>query len=271
MEDEEEDEELEREKRRALQAVFGESDDDDGGEQITPFHLHVGIPPFSVLPSLPFSGRTKGDAYDQRQDKASWEQVEGIRGLWLCRDFLSPELQSTLLAAIENEGWFTEETHNQAMRFGDLPIWASDLSDLIQEAAAVSDAEPHPIPGHLLWRDPLFDQLIVNVYAPGEGICFHVDLMRFEDGIAVVSLESPCVMDFSPLAAADAGEGSPSPAKIPVLLHPGSLMVLSGEARYRWEHGIDRRPGFQMWEGEELRQGRRTSITLRRLRRSPSG
>ncbi|CAA6663441.1 unnamed protein product [Spirodela intermedia] len=137
------------------------------------------------------------------------------------------------------------------MRFGDLPIWASDLSDLIQEAAAVSDAEPHPIPGHLLWRDPLFDQLIVNVYAPGEVVPMRNGLL--------------------PLAAADAGEGSPSPAKIPVLLHPGSLMVLSGEARYRWEHGIDRRPGFQMWEGEELRQGRRTSITLRRLRRSPSG
>lgn len=56
----------------------------------------------------------------------------------------------------------------QAMRFGDLPSWAADLSGLIQEAAALPDAESHPIPGHLLWRDPLFDQLIVNVYAPGE-------------------------------------------------------------------------------------------------------
>lgn len=104
-----------------------------------------------------------------------------------------------------------------------------------------------------------------------QGICFHVDLMRFEDGIAVVSLESPCVMHFSPLAGAGAGDGPPAPGKIPVLLAPGSLMVLSGEARYLWEHGIDRRPGFQIWKGEELCQGRRTSVTLRKLRRTPSG
>ena len=32
----------------------------------------------------------------------SWERFEQIQGLWLCRDFLSPEHQSSLLSAIQN-------------------------------------------------------------------------------------------------------------------------------------------------------------------------
>ncbi|KAF2539754.1 hypothetical protein F2Q68_00018626 [Brassica cretica] len=91
------------------------------------------------------------------------------------------------------------------------------------------------------------------------GICAHVDLLRFEDGIAIVSLESPCVMRFSP---AEKGEGE----DVDVLLSPGSLILMSGEARYRWKHEINRKQiGFQVWEGEEIDQKRRISITLRKL------
>ncbi|KNE58416.1 hypothetical protein AMAG_03989 [Allomyces macrogynus ATCC 38327] len=41
----------------------------------------------------------------------------------------------------------------------------------------------------------LFDQLIVNGYKPGDGIVLHVDLVRFADGVAVLSLDAPLVMD----------------------------------------------------------------------------
>ncbi|MQL97970.1 hypothetical protein Taro_030676 [Colocasia esculenta] len=262
--------ELEEEKRRALEAVFGESSDDDGG----------GGGGEGKLLSFDASTRHHG------QEEGSWERVEGIRGLWLCRDFLSLERQEGLLETIEKEGWFSQRTHNQAMRFGDLPQWATELSNLIQEAASLDDSDfgwfdesitgdqdyyIHPMPGHLLWREPLFDQLIVNVYEPGEGICAHVDLMRFEDGIAIVSLQSECVMHFSPVEQrildAELGKGhtDSSPTRIPVLLTPGSLVVMSGEARYLWKHEINRKPGFQVWKGEELLQRKRTSITLRKL------
>jgi hypothetical protein len=29
-------------------------------------------------------------------------------------------------------------------------------------------------------RRPMFDHLLVNIYNPGEGLCQHVDLLRFE-------------------------------------------------------------------------------------------
>ncbi|RWW83638.1 hypothetical protein BHE74_00007849 [Ensete ventricosum] len=176
------------------------------------------------------------------------------------------------------------------MRFGDLPGWAVELSRLVREAVRYSDTSPGegkestlgnhheeacwPLPLDLLWREPLFDQLIVNVYNPGEqGICAHVDLMRFDDGIAIISLESACVMHFTRSKQEegnDEGQGEEgSLMRVPVFLSPGSLVLMSGEARYVWKHEINRKQGFQLWEGEEIHQQRRTSVTLRKLCRSP--
>ncbi|KAK6940968.1 Alpha-ketoglutarate-dependent dioxygenase AlkB-like, partial [Dillenia turbinata] len=123
-------------------------------------------------------------------------------------------------------------------------------------------AEDCSFPAALLWREPFFNQLIVNVYQPGEGICAHVDLMRFEDGIAVVSLESSCVMHFTRVDS-DMDGHEQEGKKIPVYLTPGSLVLMWGEARYLWKHEINRKPGFQVWRGEEIQQRQRTSVTLR--------
>ncbi|KAL1225138.1 Alkylated DNA repair -like protein ALKBH8 [Cardamine amara subsp. amara] len=216
-----------------LKAAFGDSSDDDD------------------LADRP-EKETLGIRYS-----TVWERVEEINGLWLCRNFLSIAHQSDLLSAILNEGWFVEESINQAMRFGDLPSWATKLSDIIRETVEYADVSV--LPADLLWREPLFDQLIVNLYQPGEGICAHVDLLRFEDGIAIVSLESPCVMRFSPTEKEEDED-------VDVLLSPGSLILMSGEARYQWKHEINRKQkGFQVWEGEEIDQKRRISITLRKL------
>jgi hypothetical protein len=67
------------------------------------------------------------------------------------------------------------------MRFGDLPSWAVELSTLIREAICVGDVsigahaeltiedeDSCPLPSDLLWREPLFDQMIANRYKPGE-------------------------------------------------------------------------------------------------------
>ncbi|KZV32359.1 hypothetical protein F511_03642 [Dorcoceras hygrometricum] len=214
-------------------------------------------------------------------ESCCWEPITGINGLWICRDFLSPDQQSSLLFALEKEGYFAETSHNQAMRFGDLPCWAIELSYSIRENVLFSGCVPEfmdpitvgnnekecPFPMDILWREPLFNQLIVNIYQPDEGICAHIDLMRFEDGIAIVSLESSCVMHFTRVGyeTSHREEMNEGCTRIPVLLIPGSLVFMWGEARYLWKHQINRKPGFQMWEGQEIEQKRRTSVTLRRL------
>ncbi|KAE9589779.1 hypothetical protein Lal_00021562 [Lupinus albus] len=193
------------------------------------------------------------------EDRFDWEEIREVKGLWISRNFLSPYKQSTLFSEVQSENWFTQPSNNQAMRFGDLPSWAIQLSHSVRDSvlAASDDDRLLPLPLDLLLRQPLFDQMIVNQYQPGEGICAHVDLLRFEDGIAIVSLESSCVMHFSSV--------DNELVSVPVLLNPGSLVVMSGEARYRWKHEINRKPGFQTWEGRELDQMRRTSVTLRKL------
>ncbi|KAK1437235.1 hypothetical protein QVD17_03024 [Tagetes erecta] len=246
-----------------IQQAFGDSSEDTDDDD-----LH----------RLPESSVTGYEAELVFGDIPEWEQINEIKGLSLCRDFLTPDQQSALLASILQEGWFTDASHNQAMRFGDLPAWANELSTCIRELIQYGHFDPESMditsetdgqdcifPSKLLNREPLFNQLIANSYQPGEGICAHVDLMRFEDGIALISLESPCVMHFSRVENEDATNEKQSEPKIPVYLTPGSLLLISGEARYQWKHEINRKPGFQKWEGEEIVQKRRTSITLRKL------
>lgn len=73
------------------------------------------------------------------------------------------------------------------------------------------------------------DQLTVNSYEPGQGIPAHVDTCEaFEDGIISLSLGSQIVMDFR----------HPDGRHVSVLLPRRSLMVMKGESRYVWSHGI---------------------------------
>ncbi|GAX81427.1 hypothetical protein CEUSTIGMA_g8857.t1 [Chlamydomonas eustigma] len=118
-------------------------------------------------------------------------------GLHLLTNVLSKENKEKFLQHAESM-FFSPEA-NQAMRFGNLPGWAIELSDLIVKAAQ----EHGTLPPEVLCRSPVFDQIIVNRYLPGEGIKPHVDLMRFQDGIVSVSLGGPAVMMFSPLQEED--------------------------------------------------------------------
>ncbi|CAK8538773.1 unnamed protein product [Lathyrus sativus] len=198
------------------------------------------------------NGRSDSDS-DNCKEKKNWESIEEVKGLWILRNFLSVHQQSRLLSSIESEQWFTQPSINQAMRFGyqNLPHWAIKLSNSILRSCSSSSSL---FPPNLLQREPLFDQMITNFYLPGEGITPHVDLLRFEDAIAIVSLESSCVMHFTSESQS-----------VPVLLTPGSLVFMFGDARYNWKHEINRKPGFQSWKGELLNQTTRTSVTLRKL------
>lgn len=153
-------------------------------------------------------------------------------------------------------------------------------------------------------RRPIFDQMIVNGYQPGEGIKAHVDLLKFDDGIAIISLAAPAVMTFTQVTAETAGslpagsqnpqpsasiiEGSAIPilptdsvCKLPltsatatessmsqgactvdILLEPGHLLLLHGEARFGWKHGIQTHKPDVM---QQCNSACRTSITFRKL------
>lgn len=129
--------------------------------------------------------------------------------------------------------------------------------------------------------------MIVNMYQPGEGISSHVDLLKFEDGIAIISLGSPATMTFTKIDTSvtkglppfqlealwpNRPTGAYSKTSLPagsclgnnlqqnVYLQAGDLLLLQGDARYRWKHGIAFNQACSL---QYLKK--RISITLRRL------
>ncbi|XP_066216850.1 alkylated DNA repair protein alkB homolog 8 [Saccopteryx leptura] len=119
------------------------------------------------------------------------------------------------------------------------------------------------------------DQLTVNQYEPGHGIPAHIDThSAFEDEIISLSLGSEIVMDFK----------HPDGVTVPVMLPRRSLLVMTGESRYLWTHGITPRKydTVQASKGHRsgiitgdvgnltlCKRGIRTSFTFRKVRQTP--
>lgn len=101
------------------------------------------------------------------------------------------------------------------------------------------------------------DQVIVNEYMPGQGISAHVDCRPCFGGvIASLSLLSPCIMRL---------ENRKISQQVDLTLEPGSLLVLSGEARHVWTHAIPARKS-DIVNGQKQPRSRRLSLTFREMR-----
>ncbi|CAB9515048.1 Alkylated DNA repair protein alkB homolog 8 [Seminavis robusta] len=106
---------------------------------------------------------------------------------------------------------------------------------------------------------PKLNQITVNVYEPGEGIGSHVDTpSAFDDGLISVSLNGGVVMEFRRQQQQQDDEK----IKKLVYLPPRSLLLMSGPARFEWEHMIVTRM-TDTHEGVVLHRSRRVSMTLR--------
>jgi alkylated DNA repair protein alkB family protein 8 len=117
-------------------------------------------------------------------------------------------------------------------------------------------------------RFPNINQLTVNEYKPGSGIGSHVDTpTAFADGLISISLNSGVVMEFKRQSGTAENDGQPH-RKL-VYLPPRSLLLMSGPARYEWEHMIVTR-STDTHNGQVLPRGTRVSLTLRTALDDPS-
>ncbi|TKY88299.1 hypothetical protein EX895_002651 [Sporisorium graminicola] len=149
-----------------------------------------------------------------------------------------------------------------------LPSWAIQLiQHLHRLLTSLPDQRlPLNVRELLFPRDQLLSrQLILNLYNGAEGLAPHVDLVnRFADGIVLCSFGphgTGTVMDFTHQA---------HPAKH-VFLPSGSVLVLAGEARYDWKHGISARD-IDLVEAadgsgriEAIKRSIRLSVTIRSM------
>jgi alkylated DNA repair dioxygenase AlkB len=181
--------------------------------------------------------------------------IGAVPGLMLIEDYVDVEGQHQLLNEIDGSPWLTglkrrvqhygwrydynTRSVDESLRLGPLPRWAQALAERVVQDGLVPEVP---------------DQLIVNEYHPGQGIAAHVDCVPcFGGTIASLSLGSPCVMDFIHATSAD---------QVPVSLLPGSLVVMSGPARYEWKHRIAARKSDRVG-GQVIPRGRRVSLTFR--------
>jgi len=181
--------------------------------------------------------------------------ITAVRGLSYTAGYLTAEEQQRLLATIDGLPWlgdlrrrvqhygyrydYSRRSVDRDLYLGPLPDWAAELAERLR------------LDGHVP-RD--LNQLIVNEYLPGQGISPHVDCIPcFADTVLSLSLGSACVMT---LSRRDGGE------PVDVLLEPGSLLVMSDQARYEWRHGIAARKS-DVHAGRRVARGRRVSLTFR--------
>jgi alkylated DNA repair dioxygenase AlkB len=174
--------------------------------------------------------------------------IPTIPGLSYRREYISEIEENELTLVIDAEKWDTTWERRR------------------QPYGAVygkKDGIPRPIPewglklAARLFGDGIsdrqFDQMLVNEYLPGQGIALHHDYSPFDRTVVSISLLSSCVMDFrQPKSGEDHS----------LLLERRSLLVLSDEARYEWQHGIARRKN-DPWHGLLVPRSRRLSITFR--------
>lgn len=180
--------------------------------------------------------------------------VPAVPGLRYLREYISPDEEGALTAAIDSEPWDTEWERRRQFYGGSygtkqrtgppLPSWALKLAERMHREG--------------ISQRP-FDQMLINEYQPGQGIALHRDHLPFDRTVVSLSLLSPCVMDFR---QAKTGQ------RQSLLLEPRSLLVLSDAARYEWQHGIARRKKDR-WQGMIMPRTRRLSVTFRLFKQRP--
>ncbi|KAG8452956.1 hypothetical protein GDO86_004674 [Hymenochirus boettgeri] len=202
-------------------------------------------------------------------------------GLMVFEDFVSPEQEITM---IENIAWDSELSSQKSLKHRRVKHYGYEFR--YDNNNVDKDA---PLPGglpdfcnevlekclqqELIKHRP--DQLTINQYEPGQGIPPHVDThSAFEDEILSVSLGAEIVMDFR----------HPDGSVVPVMVPRRSLLIMGGESRYLWTHGITPRK-FDVVQASEpqavgtvsdnidkltlSKRNTRTSFTFRKIRHTP--
>jgi alkylated DNA repair protein alkB family protein 8 len=178
-----------------------------------------------------------------------------VPGLLLHHDFISESMEDELINEIDSQTWVVD--YNRRLQYYGyrneleapynltgfpvpMPPLIYKLSQNLVQKAIVS-IQP--------------DQVIINEYAPGEGLRPHKDRNYFENQICGVNLGSGCVMRFIKISAGDV---------VDVEVPRRSVYVMQDDARYKWHHSIPSRKKDTV-DGAVKHRERRLSITYRKV------
>ncbi|KAJ3286971.1 hypothetical protein HDU79_006097 [Rhizoclosmatium sp. JEL0117] len=226
--------------------------------------------------------------------KSPVPNVKLPQGLWYVPDVLSLAQESRILQTI-SETPFDESSIRRRLQFhGEVYYHTThDLTSLQPSNPLTNPLEKVQwLINHILTSTSTLytpgippSQLLVNEYLGNTGLSCHLeDPLAFGHYIYTISLINPVWMDLKPIlndsepsntntipkqrSESTVDEVNPLPMRI--LLEPRSVLILAGDARYRWMHGITKTKSVQLPGGTESvprDEGyRRISLTLRYLR-----
>lgn len=192
--------------------------------------------------------------------KQTLELSKNITGLELYFNFINQDYENELLCFIDNNNWLIDLSRrvqhygykynyktkriDSSLYLGGLPTWLMDLAKELLNKQII---------------DFIPDQVIINEYTGNQGIAHHIDCAPcFEDCIVSLSLGGSCIIDFIK------NKNSDYPTKISLLLPPRTLLIMKGESRYNWYHGIAHRKN-DIFNGTSYPRTRRVSITFRKV------
>ena len=200
-----------------------------------------------------------------QQSLTFFERPQDIRipGMTYIQDFLSLDEAFEYYDWVENrpiEEWLQRDMARRVLQYG----WRYDYqTKCIQKDHYIGELPPclHNLAVSLKSKTDMFDavptQVIVNEYTPGQGIGLHTDNPGFGPTVATISLGDSWTMNFIHNTTGERED---------VLLSVGSALVLTGEARHKWSHGIAKRKT----EPDGRHRLKRISLTFRTVLH-PSG
>lgn len=181
-----------------------------------------------------------------------------IPGLIYIPDYIDVNEQNQLLTKVDQQEWSIDSVESKrriqqlgyryvykngflvgASYLGALPDWINSIANWLSKDGLIVT---------------VLDQVTINEYYPGQGLRGHIDCVTcFGNAIITLSLGSYCVIDFTHVQTQE---------KRQLLLSPGSLLILKGEARYAWEHSIEPKV-IDKYKGKEFIRTRRVALTFR--------
>eukprot|EP01120_Amphizonella_sp_Union-15-10_P000648 TRINITY_DN10685_c0_g1_i1.p1 TRINITY_DN10685_c0_g1~~TRINITY_DN10685_c0_g1_i1.p1 ORF type:complete len:227 (-),score=42.93 TRINITY_DN10685_c0_g1_i1:105-785(-) len=210
------------------------------------------------LTESPIAQYTPGST-DKNSSEITFKEFP-VPGLRYYSNFITEKEQAAFLKQIDSLPW-SNRLSRRTQQYGfDYDYGARNSEDELR----LTKSKPFP-----KWLSQLAvqlndknilphvpDQAIINEYRPGQGINPHKDHEgSFKDWIASLTLGSGVTMDFT---------NYKTKQTISVYLEPRSLVVLSGDARYNWSHGIDPKLD-DIVNGVKVPRNRRVSVTFRKV------
>jgi alkylated DNA repair dioxygenase AlkB len=198
--------------------------------------------------------------FEKSDKELTLENASQIEGLKIVFDFISQEEELSLLNNIDESTWLFDLKRrvqhygykydyrvrkiDHSFFIGEIPIWMKFLCERLYTKGII---------------DFIPDQAIINEYIDEQGIAPHIDCEPcFGDTIISISLGGQCVMNFQREPT------SKEQDKIPLMVTPKTLLVMTGQSRFNWYHGIVGRLSDK-FNGQIQKRKRRVSITFRKV------